>query len=615
MQYIPGSSVTLSATLSYLQRNQPLPDDSEVQTHIPQICVDYLSHEWQEEDVWKSWRNMTRHKSEITNGVRLENASWRTWWKQRNKLKTVSPETLNWLKDSDVTWLYGPLHTAAEPVPPPKQSTAEERLNLVKATGKKPILKHRTITELLNLHAHEHGHAVVAGSPTLETVGMDFGSPTENGSRANSPRPNLPHTKSDSQIVRIASASGKDSPPGATLIEPNGGDPSASRSLSPVGSEGLPASVSTLSLNAAPAKRHISFNTFVEQYISIEDPSAPKPRTPAQRRAAFYDSDDDIAYDDEDDDEESSASSILEMHPGQVVGSRRPDQRGTTPMLRSNSTSQERERMTIAPIPPTVLKAAEELPAPSPQVVYAPPKEFLWDQGDFASSASSSGESSGSSDNLSTASGSITGQNADMGFVAPQWGRPPIAPGTVGKGSSGPVGPAGVFQSDPYAATGYEEPAKPDATQPASATGTSTTTPAPGPQHIGLLAGRTKWVPGSEIPDDEDEAEEDSGDEAAENSTTGDEDDEDETPVRRDLGTTNASSSVSGSTTSSSANRTVIAGSPQVVVGSPPSTVRSTSSRGSSSQQPARGILKKNAGSVGGSVNGGDDSNSSSGVH
>jgi hypothetical protein len=28
--------------------------------------------------------------------ARLENASWRTWAKQRNKLKTISPETLNW---------------------------------------------------------------------------------------------------------------------------------------------------------------------------------------------------------------------------------------------------------------------------------------------------------------------------------------------------------------------------------------------------------------------------------------------------------------------------------------------------------------------------------------
>ncbi|EEB98932.1 hypothetical protein MPER_01473 [Moniliophthora perniciosa FA553] len=39
---------------------------------------------------------MTRQKNEIANGMRLENASWRTWWKQRNNLKTVNPETLNW---------------------------------------------------------------------------------------------------------------------------------------------------------------------------------------------------------------------------------------------------------------------------------------------------------------------------------------------------------------------------------------------------------------------------------------------------------------------------------------------------------------------------------------
>jgi hypothetical protein len=30
------------------------------------------------------------------NAARLENASWRTWLKAKNNLKTVSPETLNW---------------------------------------------------------------------------------------------------------------------------------------------------------------------------------------------------------------------------------------------------------------------------------------------------------------------------------------------------------------------------------------------------------------------------------------------------------------------------------------------------------------------------------------
>ena len=72
-----------------------IPDDTSFAPQ-PAGQVDYLSHRWREEDVWRSWRSMTRQKNEIANGMRLENASWRTWWKQRNKLKTVSPETLNW---------------------------------------------------------------------------------------------------------------------------------------------------------------------------------------------------------------------------------------------------------------------------------------------------------------------------------------------------------------------------------------------------------------------------------------------------------------------------------------------------------------------------------------
>ena len=73
----------------------PVPDDTAFET-LPDGQVDYLSHNWTEEDVWRSWRSMTRQKNAIANGMRLENASWRTWWKQRNKLKTISPETLNW---------------------------------------------------------------------------------------------------------------------------------------------------------------------------------------------------------------------------------------------------------------------------------------------------------------------------------------------------------------------------------------------------------------------------------------------------------------------------------------------------------------------------------------
>ncbi|KAK9765877.1 protein phosphatase regulator [Basidiobolus ranarum] len=77
----------------------------------PSVCVDYLSHNWTEEDLTASWRIIAKSKKTLDNGSRLENACWRSWAKQRNNLLTVTPESLNWLKDSDITWLYGPFHT------------------------------------------------------------------------------------------------------------------------------------------------------------------------------------------------------------------------------------------------------------------------------------------------------------------------------------------------------------------------------------------------------------------------------------------------------------------------------------------------------------------------
>jgi hypothetical protein len=76
-----------------------LPEHAEDDTalrHHPTHHVDYLSHDWKEEDIWSSWRYIVSKRSEYTNAPRLENASWRTWMKSKYGLKTVSPETLNW---------------------------------------------------------------------------------------------------------------------------------------------------------------------------------------------------------------------------------------------------------------------------------------------------------------------------------------------------------------------------------------------------------------------------------------------------------------------------------------------------------------------------------------
>ncbi|KAH8878671.1 protein phosphatase type 1 complex subunit Hex2/Reg1 [Thozetella sp. PMI_491] len=116
----------------------------------PSRHVDYLSHDWREEDIWESWKLIVSRRGEYTNSARLENASWRTWMKAKNNLSTVSPETLNWLKDCDVTWLYGPLQTGSSSINPPTGNTSS-RLSKSNSfvKSKKPILKKRSMSEIM----------------------------------------------------------------------------------------------------------------------------------------------------------------------------------------------------------------------------------------------------------------------------------------------------------------------------------------------------------------------------------------------------------------------------------------------------------------------------------
>ncbi|KAF9111623.1 hypothetical protein BGX27_004675 [Mortierella sp. AM989] len=128
-----------------------------IPTVRPALAIDYLGNGWcNEDDIAASWKFMTKQKNDLINGLRLENASWRNWAKQRHHLKTVNPKTLNWLKDSDTTWLYGPLYKAsidafdlarfgAQTVPGGTQIPASPTLNQV---GLKPVLKHKTASEL-----------------------------------------------------------------------------------------------------------------------------------------------------------------------------------------------------------------------------------------------------------------------------------------------------------------------------------------------------------------------------------------------------------------------------------------------------------------------------------
>ncbi|CAL1714326.1 unnamed protein product [Somion occarium] len=426
---VPATLTSYLPTLLVKVSNTAVPDDSSFST-LPQGQVDYLSHEWREEDVWRSWRSMTRQKNAIANGMRLENASWRTWWKQRNKLKTINPETLNWLKDSDVTWLYGPLHVGTDWTDYKQQKVTPRKTSFDTISGTrpvvsgvtKPILKRRTISQLLSLPA----------SPFFDHEESEEGSDEEGTLE----HPKLLHTKSDTHISWRSRPHRKDSPP--RIIAPELPHPlqenSSRSSTDSSNSVSSDQDLSGQSSGPGHKKKHISFNTFVEQCIAIEKPK-PKRKSFVGGRASFfhdaaydggYDEDSEAGYDyesdepssffigdreehphsDSDDDDDDvlemrtsssrsrSSSSSRSRHSPLSGASGHPNpsqsaQRVRPPLVRQASS--DRERVTIAPIAPTILKTTgvgnnledivEGRVTPNPkelELVYLPPSNSIY---------------------------------------------------------------------------------------------------------------------------------------------------------------------------------------------------------------------------------------------
>jgi hypothetical protein len=148
----PSPTDAFSDTPMTTPDHMPISEDDTAVRKEPSHHVDYLSYEWREEDIWSSWRHIVEHRSVYGERSRLENASWRTWAKAQFKLKTVSPETLNWLKDVDVTWLYGPMQPASNRFCSQQNSEPASRLSKTNSfvNGvKKPILKKRSMSEAM----------------------------------------------------------------------------------------------------------------------------------------------------------------------------------------------------------------------------------------------------------------------------------------------------------------------------------------------------------------------------------------------------------------------------------------------------------------------------------
>ena len=144
------------------------------------------------------------------------------------------------------------------------------------ATGKKPILKRRSISQLLSLPESPFFNHDVSEESEEEDA-------SHVGDDEEPPRPPLLHTKSDTHISWRSRPFRKTSPP--RIIAPDhsptdGYFPNTTGTTSSEASNSTGSSqdLSTASTSGAEGsggkKKHISFNTFVEQCIAIEKPKS-----------------------------------------------------------------------------------------------------------------------------------------------------------------------------------------------------------------------------------------------------------------------------------------------------------------------------------------------------
>ncbi|KAH6667451.1 hypothetical protein B0J14DRAFT_619996 [Halenospora varia] len=292
-------------------------DDAMVRDQ-PLRYIDYLSHDWKEEDIWSSWKHIVSKRNAYGNSARLENASWRTWTKSRYRLKTVPPEALNWLKDCDVTWLYGPLQASSDELSMTPISLAGVGIsNVDSSPNKKPILKKRGALEtMLQLSLS------VPSPPNPATVQTPRGNAT------------FPPQKADTPSMGRPASGCITSPFSSRLLRRDDG-----YEIPSVASSGEQSP-------ATNEMKHIHFSDKVEQWIAVD----------------FVDGGDDedgigsCAIDDDDDDDSSSDDGFLMMK-----GSSRP--KALNRSSRSNpQTSFGAESSTIAILPSTTLNYREDAP-------------------------------------------------------------------------------------------------------------------------------------------------------------------------------------------------------------------------------------------------------------
>ncbi|KAL9100688.1 MAG: hypothetical protein Q9163_003964 [Psora crenata] len=324
----PASAIAHSHVLRLFEPDQTAGDDMAIKSE-PTRHVDYLSHAWKEEDIWSSWRHIVSRRKVYSNSIRLENASWRTWAKSKYRLTTISPDSLNWMKDHDVTWLYGPLQTGtsnplvAQSTPPASQLSRSNSFG-----SKKPILKKRSLSEIMLQRSLSSSTLMKQATDALraQQPGKILCDRPRMGSRAASD---------------VTAFSGPQSPLTRATTHPGSSD----------------LSVSSSGLQTPSIRRHIHFNNEVEQCIAINKEGDDLPCDFSAIK----------------DDDESSEDDLLMMKPVKNATKAKISK----PITPRNSFSTESK--TIAMLPSTTLNYRGDTPDPAEQ--QSKQKVTSWDMG------------------------------------------------------------------------------------------------------------------------------------------------------------------------------------------------------------------------------------------
>ncbi|ORY66381.1 protein phosphatase type 1 complex subunit Hex2/Reg1 [Pseudomassariella vexata] len=286
-------------------------DDTAVKHH-PTQHVDYLSHNWKEEDIWSSWRYIVSRRNEYSNGPRLENASWRTWMKAKYRLKTVSPETLNWLKDCDVTWLYGPLQTRQLNLFPNDTEHGSSTLSRNDSfVNKKPILKKRSMSEIMLQRSLSSSSLLKQATAAIQAQQKD----------RKMTRPILHQASTDFMTF-----------------------PFSSRRMSRENTSRAPSTASSGVISPSTERKHIHFDEQVKQCIAVDSPGDDEEEEEVGHGHWKYDNDSD-----------SDDGAIMMKRTNSKKKPLKP---------RKSLTPVSAESKTIAMLPSTTLKYRKDTPEP-----------------------------------------------------------------------------------------------------------------------------------------------------------------------------------------------------------------------------------------------------------